>query len=84
VNVYNSTKQNIGKIKDVAFNASGVRAYVIGVGGFLSVGERYVAVRPSAIDLSYNASDRTWHAEMDANADQLKTAPQYKYSNNSY
>jgi sporulation protein YlmC with PRC-barrel domain len=84
VNVYNSTRQNIGKIKDVAFNASGVKAYVIGVGGFLSLGERYVAVRPSAIDLNYNASDRTWHAEMDANADQLKAAPQYKYSGNFY
>jgi sporulation protein YlmC with PRC-barrel domain len=83
VNVYNSAKQNIGKIKDVAFNASGVKAYIIGVGGFLSLGERYVAVQPSAIELSYNASDRKWHAEMDANADQLKAAPQYRYSSNS-
>jgi sporulation protein YlmC with PRC-barrel domain len=83
VNVYNNAKQNIGKIKDIAFNANGVKAYVLGVGGFLSLGERYVAVRPSSIALTYNASDRTWHAEMDADAGQLKAAPQYRYASNS-
>ncbi len=84
LDVRNSANQNIGKIKDVAFNAKGVKAYIVGVGGFLSLGERYVAVRPSALSLSYNGSDRKWHAEMDANADQLKSAPQYKYSSNAY
>jgi len=80
LDIYNSAKQNIGAIKDIAFSQNGTKAYIIGVGGFLGMGEHYVAVRPSAITLTYNASEKKWHAEMDANADQLKAAPEYKYA----
>ena len=83
LDVYNSANQDIGTIKDVAFTATGVKAYIVGVGGFIGMGEHYVAVRPSAITLSYNAGEKKWHAVMDANADQLKAAPEYKYSTNS-
>jgi hypothetical protein len=82
LDVYNSAKQDIGKIKDVAFSATGVKAYILGVGGFLSMGDHYVAVRPSAITISYDATAKKFHAVMDANADQLKAAPEYKYSTN--
>jgi hypothetical protein len=82
LDVYNSAKQDIGKIKDVAFNAAGVKAYILGVGGFLSMGDHYVAVRPSAMTLTYDATANKWHAMMDANADELKAAPEYKYSSN--
>ena len=51
------------------------------VGGFLGMGDHYVVVRPSAI--SFNAKDDKWHAIMNANADQLKAAPEYKYSSKS-
>lgn len=84
LSVYNNDNQAIGTIKDVAFNAGKVKAYILGVGGFLGVGERYVAVRPSAVSLNYNSKDRKWRAEMEANADQLKSAPQYKYASNAY
>ena len=80
LDVYNSANQDIGTIKDIAFSAAGMKAYIVGVGGFLGMGDRYVAVRPSAINLTYNATDKTWHATIDANADQLKGAPEYKYS----
>jgi sporulation protein YlmC with PRC-barrel domain len=83
ISVYNKDGQNIGTLKDVAFDKNGVRAYILGVGGFLGVGERYVAVQPQAVKLNYSANDRKWHAEMDANADQLKAAPQYKYASNA-
>jgi hypothetical protein len=83
LDVYNKANQDIGTIKDVAYNGAGVRAYIVGVGGFLGMGDHYVAVRPSAINLSYNAADKKWRAVMDANADQLKGAPEYKYSSNS-
>jgi hypothetical protein len=82
LDVYNSAKQDIGKIKDVAFSADGVKAYIVGVGGFLSMGDHYVAVRPSAMTLSYDATAKKWHAMMDANADELKAAPEYKYASN--
>jgi PRC-barrel domain protein len=83
LDVYNSANQNIGTIKDVAYNGGGVNGYIIGVGGFLGIGDHYVAVRPSAVKLSYDAKDKKWHASMDANADQLKAAPEFKYPSNT-
>jgi hypothetical protein len=83
LDVYNNANQNIGTIKDVAYNGTSLNGYIIGVGGFLGMGDHYVAVRPSAIKLSYDAKDKKWHASMDANADQLKAAPEFKYPSNT-
>jgi sporulation protein YlmC with PRC-barrel domain len=80
--VYNNAHQDIGKIKDVAFDANGLRAYIVAVGGFLGVGDRYVAVKPSAIEIAYNPNDKAWHAAINADATALKAAPEYKYSSN--
>lgn len=45
VNVYNDSNDKIGSIDDVILDQSGkVAAVVLGVGGFLGVGEHYVAV----------------------------------------
>jgi hypothetical protein len=79
LDVYNDQKQDIGTIKDLALDRSGLSAYIVGVGGFLGMGDHYVAVRPSAIRLSYDTDDKKWHATMNTNADQLKSAPEYKY-----
>jgi len=79
LDVYNNDHQNIGTIKDVAYNGTTVSGYILGVGGFLGMGDHYVAVRPSAVKLGYDAKDSKWHATMDANAGQLKSAPEYKY-----
>ncbi|HVV40176.1 MAG TPA: PRC-barrel domain-containing protein [Nitrobacter sp.] len=80
LHVYNHDNKDIGTIQDIAINPNGdVKGYVLSVGGFLGIGDHYVAVRPSAIDLSYNASNDKWHAKMDVSAAQLKTAPEYKY-----
>jgi hypothetical protein len=78
LDVYNEDKQNIGTIRDIALDASGLNGYIVSVGGYLGMGDHYVVVRPSAI--SFNAKDDKWHATMNVNADQLKTAPEYKYS----
>jgi len=83
LDVYNNANQDIGKIKDVAFDNNGVKAYIVGVGGFLGLGDHDVAVRPSAISLTYDASQKKWHAAMNTTADQLKAAPEFKYSSNS-
>jgi hypothetical protein len=83
LDVYNNANQDIGTIKDVAYNGANVSGYVIGVGGFLGMGDHYVAVRPSAVKLSYDAKGKKWRASMDANADQLKAAPEFKYPSNT-
>jgi hypothetical protein len=80
LDVYNNDNKDIGTIKDIAINSNGdVKGYILSVGGFIGIGDHYVAVRPSAIHLTYNATDAKWHAKMDANAGQLKSAPEYKY-----
>ncbi len=81
--VYNNDHKEIGSIKDIAFDNAGAGAYVLAVGGFLGMSDHYVAVRPSAINLNYNASDKKWHAEMNTSAAQLKAAPEYKFPTNS-
>jgi sporulation protein YlmC with PRC-barrel domain len=80
LSVYNSENTDLGTIKDIAFDANGVKAYIVAVGGFLGVGDRYVAVRPSAINISYDAAKDKWQALMNTDADQLKSAPEFKYS----
>ncbi len=70
LDVYNDKNQDIGTIKDFALDKSGLTAYIVGVGGFIGMGEHYVAVLPSAITLIYDAGTKIWHAVMNANADQ--------------
>ena len=79
LDVYNKDKQNIGTIKDLALDASGLKGHVIDAGGrLLGMGDHYVVVRPSAI--RFNAKDDKWYATMNVNADQIEAAPEYKYS----
>ena len=81
LSVYNEDKQNIGTIKDIALDATGLNGYIVDIGGFLGMGDQYVVVRPSAI--SFNAENDKWHATMNVNAEQLKAAPEYKYASKS-
>ncbi|MDN4986299.1 PRC-barrel domain-containing protein [Bradyrhizobium sp. WYCCWR 13022] len=80
--VYNDSKQDIGTIKDVALNENGIDGYILSVGGFLGIGDHYVAVRPSAINLKFDHAANKWTATMDTTADQLKSAPEFKYPSN--
>jgi hypothetical protein len=82
LDIYNAKNEKIGTIKDVAFGNHGVKAYIVGVGGFLGMGDHFVAIRPSAIKVGYTASDKKWHATMDTTAADLKAAPEYKYASN--
>lgn len=78
--VYNQEDKNIGKISDIAIdNNRHVTAYVLSVGGFLGIDTHYVAVKPSAIDLSYDNHKNAWSAKIDTDASKLKAAPEYKY-----
>jgi hypothetical protein len=54
------------------------KAYIVSVGGFLGMGTRYVAIDPKAVTLT-RQDEKTWKATMNANKDQLRAAPEYKY-----
>jgi len=81
LDVYNDNKQYIGQIEDIAMNQDGQsKAYVLSVGGIMGMGEHYVAVNPSAVGVSYSDSDKAWHASMSATPDQIRAAPEFRYS----
>ncbi len=80
LDIYNGRNDKIGKIQDVAFDASKqVTGYILSVGGFLGMGTHYVAVDPSSVNVSYDAENKVWRASMNATKDQLKSAPEFKY-----
>jgi sporulation protein YlmC with PRC-barrel domain len=124
--VYNDNNENVGSINDLLTDKSGtIKAVVIGVGGFLGMGEHLVAVSFDKVKFSdqpvaYTGASNTpaagtrpsgttppsttttgsatgtsstttastskpnpWypdHAVFDATKDQLKTMPEFKYS----
>jgi len=79
LNITNGQKEDVGEIKDLVVSNGQLAGYIVSVGGFLGMGERYVVVAPSAIQINYAENDKKWTATMDATKDQLKTAPEFKY-----
>ncbi len=78
--IYNQDNKSVGEIEDIAINANrSVDAYIVSVGGFLGIGEHYVAISPSAVDVKWDAVAKKWTAKMVATAEQLKSAPEFKY-----
>ena len=62
----------------VLTDAGAVKAYIVSVGGFLGIGRRYVAIVPKAVALK-RQDERNWKATINANKDQLRAAPEYKW-----
>jgi hypothetical protein len=79
LDITNAQKEEIGEIKDLVVSNGQLAVYVISVGGFLGVGERYVVVAPSAVQINYNENDKKWTATMNATKDVLEGAPEFKY-----
>ena len=77
--VHGTSNEDVATIKDLAIDHHGLHAYVLVIGGMLGIGERYVAVAPSAITLTYDQVANTYAATMKASTDQLKSAPQFVY-----
>jgi len=42
-------------------------------------GERFVAVKPSALKLTYDSSEKSCRGELDASKQELQSAPEFKY-----
>ncbi|KQW52634.1 MULTISPECIES: PRC-barrel domain-containing protein [unclassified Ensifer] len=79
LNVTNNANEAIGEIKDLILSDDQLTGYIVSVGGFLGMGDRYVIVSPKAVKITYVENDKKWTAVMDATKDQLKTAPEFKY-----
>ena len=79
LNIYDGANNNVGEIKDIVLDKSALKGYILSVGGFLGMGEHYVAVAPSALGIAYNATDKKWRGTINMTKDELKAAPQFKY-----
>ena len=76
--VYDTKQSKIGTIDDVLLDKQGkVSALIVGVGGFLGVGEKDVAVPFEAVKAE--KKDNKWYLTLDETKDSLKTATGYKY-----
>lgn len=77
--VYNGQNESIGSINDLILQKQGgVVAAVIGVGGFLGIGQKNVAVPFDKITATQNAQDGTVKLTATETAESLKAAPEFK------
>lgn len=79
LNITNQKNENVGEISDIAFKGDRVEALILSVGGFLGMGEHYVAVSPSSVKMAYDTKDNKWRASMNTTKEALKAAPEFKY-----
>src|ERR1700689_541433 len=56
----NQKDESIGEITDLAIKNHQVDALILSVGGFLGMGEHYVAVSPSSVSMRYDAKNEKW------------------------
>jgi hypothetical protein len=75
--------QKVGDVTDLLFDKNGkIEAYVIGVGGFLGMGSKDVALAPSAFQVvpgdPNSATDRSPKLKISMTKDQLKQAANFE------
>ncbi|MBX3521458.1 MAG: PRC-barrel domain-containing protein [Xanthobacteraceae bacterium] len=94
LDVYNSANENIGDINDVILGKDGkIELIVVGVGGWLGMGEHDVALRwdqvsfsdqpPKGGDAKAEQGEKPDHAMVSMTKEQLKAMPAFKYSSQS-
>jgi hypothetical protein len=78
--VYATDKAKIGTISDLILSkdAKAVDGFVIGVGGFLGIGEKSVALKLDRLRMSQDAQSGSMQLTMDATKDELSNAPSFK------
>jgi sporulation protein YlmC with PRC-barrel domain len=79
LNITNQKDETVGEISDLAFKNDKIEAMILSVGGFLGIGEHYVAVAPSQVNVKYDTKNNKWLATMNTTKEALKAAPEFKY-----
>jgi sporulation protein YlmC with PRC-barrel domain len=76
--VYDNQENEIGEVKDILVGADGrIAAVIVGVGGFLGVGEKDVAVPFNALKVAEKNDDR--YLVMNTTKEALEKAPAYAF-----
>ena len=82
-NVYDPNDNKIGEIMDVLIDRQGkADALIVGVGGFLGMGEKDVAVPFNAVQATTKDNNK-WYLVMNSTKDALKSAKGFKYDRNA-
>jgi sporulation protein YlmC with PRC-barrel domain len=77
--VVNSANETIGDINEIVISKDGkVAAVIVGVGGFLGMGEREVAVSFESLRMNTDSSGNLILA-VNATKDTLKSAPEWRW-----
>ena len=77
--VVNSAGETVGDINEIVLDGSGkATAAVIGVGGFLGLGEHEVAVNFESLKVARDANGKA-KVTLNVTKDSLKAAPQWKW-----
>lgn len=79
LSIINGQNETVGEIHDVLISQGTVGGYIVSVGGFLGVGERYVVVPPAAVQIAYSENDKKWSAKMDIVRSALRETTPFKY-----
>ena len=80
LDVYNLQNENLGEIEDLIIdNGKQIRAVVVSVGGFLGMGERFVAVKPGALMITPEADGTGVKVYVNTTREQLRGAPEFKF-----
>jgi len=79
--ITNAQNETIGEIKSVYLSSEGkVDSVMVGVGGFLGMGEREVRLAWKDLHITNNGEK----VSVNMTKDQLKAVPEYKYTDNSW
>lgn len=80
-NVRNAAGENLGSISDLIVDASGKPAVaIIGVGGFLGIGQKDVGVPFEAIEFTMSNESKERVARLDVTKEALEAAPTFVYA----
>ena len=88
INVKNSANETIGEINELILDKDGkVAAVVVGVGGFLGMGQHEVAIDYKSLNIKYDPNAMTdagaTTVMVDATKDSLKAAPAWTWNRDS-
>jgi sporulation protein YlmC with PRC-barrel domain len=77
--VYNGNNESIGSVNDLILKKDGgFVAAIVGVGGFLGIGEKNVAVPMEKITVAQNTQDGSVKLTTSETSESLKAAPEFK------
>ena len=84
-NITNMANETVGEINDLVLDKDGkIAAVIVGVGGFLGIGEREVALDYKSLSIKYDPNAKTnagaTTIQVNATKESLKTAPAWTWN----